>query len=42
MNRPNNAHVLLDAAEIVVMNHGFAKLTLDAVAAESGISKGGL
>ena len=33
---------LLDAAETVVARQGFANLTLDAVAAEAGISKGGL
>ncbi len=33
---------LLDAAEVVVARQGFANLTLDAVAAEAGMSKGGL
>lgn len=33
---------ILDAAEAVVVRHGFAHLTLDAVAAEAGVSKGGL
>jgi AcrR family transcriptional regulator len=33
---------LLDAAEAVVVRQGIANLTLDAVAAEAGISKGGL
>ena len=33
---------LLDAAETVVVRQGIANLTLDAVAAEAGISKGGL
>lgn len=33
---------LLDAAEAVVVGHGIAALTLDAVAAEAGVSKGGL
>jgi AcrR family transcriptional regulator len=33
---------LLDAAEAVVARQGFANLTLDAVAAEAGMSKGGL
>lgn len=33
---------MLDAAEIVVTRHGIANLTLDAVAAEAGMSKGGL
>jgi AcrR family transcriptional regulator len=34
--------MLLDAAEAVVARQGFANLTLDAVAAEAGMSKGGL
>ena len=33
---------LLDAAEAVVVKQGIAALTLDAVAAEAGVSKGGL
>lgn len=33
---------LLDAAEKVVVRQGIANLTLDAVAAEAGVSKGGL
>lgn len=33
---------MLDAAEAVVVRQGIANLTLDAVAAEAGISKGGL
>jgi AcrR family transcriptional regulator len=33
---------MLDAAEVVVERQGIANLTLDAVAAEAGISKGGL
>lgn len=33
---------LLDAAETVVARHGIASLTLDAVAAEAHVSKGGL
>ena len=33
---------LLDAAETVVMRQGIANLALDAVAAEAGVSKGGL
>lgn len=32
----------LDAAEAVIMEKGFAKLTLDSVAVKAGISKGGL
>jgi AcrR family transcriptional regulator len=35
-------NTLLDAAEAVVMRQGIANLTLDAVAAEAGMSKGGL
>jgi AcrR family transcriptional regulator len=37
---PRNA--LLDAAEAVVVRQGIANLTLEAVAAEAGMSKGGL
>jgi AcrR family transcriptional regulator len=33
---------ILDAAEAVVVRQGIAHLTLDAVAAEAGVSKGGL
>lgn len=33
---------MLDAAEVVVARQGIANLTLDAVAAEAGMSKGGL
>jgi AcrR family transcriptional regulator len=33
---------LLDAAQAVVVRQGIANLTLDAVAAEAGVSKGGL
>jgi AcrR family transcriptional regulator len=33
---------MLDAAEAVVVRQGIANLTLDAVAAEAGVSKGGL
>jgi AcrR family transcriptional regulator len=35
-------HRVLDAAEAVVVRQGIANLTLEAVAAEAGISKGGL
>lgn len=35
-------NALLDAAETVVARQGIASLTLDAVASEAGISKGGL
>jgi AcrR family transcriptional regulator len=34
--------VLLDAAEAVIVRDGIASLTLDAVAAQAGVSKGGL
>jgi AcrR family transcriptional regulator len=33
---------MLDAAEAVVVRQGIANLTLEAVAAEAGMSKGGL
>ncbi|MBC7835576.1 MAG: TetR/AcrR family transcriptional regulator [Phycisphaerales bacterium] len=39
---PTNLDVLLAAAEKVVLRHGIASMTLDAVAAEAGMSKGGL
>jgi AcrR family transcriptional regulator len=45
MTRKDTSEVrdsLLDAAEAVVIRQGIANLTLDAVAAEAGISKGGL
>ncbi|MGH8772014.1 MAG: TetR/AcrR family transcriptional regulator [Burkholderiales bacterium] len=43
MERANKLlDTLLDAAEAVVMRQGIANLTLDAVAAEAGMSKGGL
>jgi AcrR family transcriptional regulator len=35
-------NALLDAAEAVVVRNGIGSLTLDAVAAEAGVSKGGL
>jgi AcrR family transcriptional regulator len=35
-------NTLLDVAEAVVVRQGIANLTLDAVAAEAGMSKGGL
>ena len=37
-----NRDKMLDAAEIVVVRQGIGNLTLDAVAAEAGMSKGGL
>lgn len=45
MGRPPQADIintLLDAAEAVVVRQGIANLTLDAVAAEAKLSKGGL
>lgn len=40
---PQFSHdALLDAAEAVIHEHGIATLTLDAVAARAGVSKGGL
>jgi AcrR family transcriptional regulator len=42
MNRPDTRQLLLDAAERVVQRDGVGKLTLDAVAQEAGVSKGGV
>jgi AcrR family transcriptional regulator len=42
MDKTNPAHLLLDAAEAVVVQRGIGNLTLEAVAAEAGMSKGGL
>ena len=42
MARPNARESLLDAAAVVVSRGGPAALTLDAVAARAGVSKGGL
>jgi AcrR family transcriptional regulator len=42
MARPTRRETLLDAAQQVVRRAGAAHLTLDAVAAEAGTSKGGL
>lgn len=42
MARANSKEAILDAAEDVVLESGAAHLTLDAVAARSGVSKGGL
>jgi hypothetical protein len=39
---PGSKDRILDAAERVVLRDGVTHLTLDAVAAETGISKGGL
>ena len=40
--RPNSREKILDAAEDVVKENGAAHLTLDAVSAKAGVSKGGL
>ena len=40
--KANLRDTMLDAAEAVIVRHGIANLTLDGVAAEAGISKGGL
>lgn len=42
MSRPSCKELLLDAAEAVVVREGGARLTLDAVAEQAGVSKGGL
>jgi AcrR family transcriptional regulator len=42
LRRGSSKDVLLDAAEAVVRDAGAAHLTLDAVAAKAGVSKGGL
>src|SRR5688572_6603533 len=42
MTRPNSRELILDTAEAVVLEYGAAHLTLDAVAAQAGLSKGGL
>ena len=42
MARPSCKEHLLDAAEAVVVEQGGARLTLDAVAEQAGVSKGGL
>ncbi|HET9206062.1 MAG TPA: TetR/AcrR family transcriptional regulator [Burkholderiaceae bacterium] len=39
---PSREDALLDAAEAVIVRDGIASLTLDAVAAQAGVSKGGL
>jgi AcrR family transcriptional regulator len=41
-NSKDVRNTLLDAAETVVVRQGIANLTLDSVAAEAGMSKGGL
>jgi AcrR family transcriptional regulator len=42
MGRPNRRRQLLDAAIAVIRRDGAQALTLDAVAAEAGVSKGGV
>ena len=42
MPRPSRRAALLDAAGAVIRRDGAAALTLDAVAAEAGVSKGGV
>lgn len=40
--RPNSRDKILDAAETIVRENAAARLTLDAVSAKAGVSKGGL
>lgn len=40
--RPSSREAMLDAAEAVVVAEGAVRLTLDAVAREAGVSKGGV
>ncbi len=42
LEKPNTKDVILDAAEAVVARDGSGRLTIDAVAAESQVSKGGV
>lgn len=42
MARPSNREKVLEAAEAVAIEQGAANITLDAVAARAGFSKGGL
>lgn len=42
MSTENKYDILLDAAERIVRRDGASKLTLDSVAANAGVSKGGL
>lgn len=42
MASPNSRSRILDAAERVVLRDGVARLTLEGVAAETGLSKGGV
>ncbi|WP_216211557.1 TetR/AcrR family transcriptional regulator [Amycolatopsis aidingensis] len=42
MPKPSSRDRILDAYEEILLNHGPAAVTLDAVAARAGVSKGGL
>jgi AcrR family transcriptional regulator len=42
LEKPATKDLILDAAETIVARDGSGRLTIDAVAAESGISKGGV
>ena len=42
VRRPSSREAILDAAEAIVLTQGAAHLTLDAVAEQAGVSKGGL
>ena len=42
MSRPVSKDAILDAAEAIVVESGASRMTLDAVAERTGISKGGL
>jgi AcrR family transcriptional regulator len=42
MPRANSYNIIIDAAEAVVIEAGASHMTLDAVAAKAGVSKGGL
>jgi len=42
MARPDSRNAILDAAESIVIEFGAARMTLDAVAKRTGVSKGGL
>ena len=42
LEKPSTKDTILDAAEAVVAREGAGRLTIDAVAAESGVSKGGV
>ena len=42
MSRPSSKVIMLDAAEAIVLESGARHMTLDAVAAKAGVSKGGV